>query len=228
MPGVAETVFLGVPPARARALCVFVHGRNQGPEEMEAAVIAPLLADCPDLEAQVAFALPRAGGGCWYRARAVDPLTEATRAELAQSLAGLAGVIGALRAAAPGQPLALAGFSQGACLSLEHAFAGPEAAQAPQALAALTGCRVGQGGGARPAALPPGLPVYLTAGSADPWIPLAAFAEAAAELGGAGAQLRADVLPDRPHEVSPAERAMLAALLSDLAAGRSPAFAAPR
>ena len=30
---------------------------------------------------------------------------------------------------------------------------------------------------ARPTGLPSGLPVYLSAGSADPWIPVAAFAE---------------------------------------------------
>lgn len=224
MPGVAETVFLGVPPARAKALCVFVHGRNQTPEEMEEAVIGPILAERPELGG-VAFALPRAGEKCWYRALAVDPLTETTRAELAQSLAGLAGVIGRLRAAAPGRPLLLAGFSQGACLSLEYAFSGEGP---PQALAAFTGCRVGQAGEARPAALPAGLPVYLSAGSADPWIPLPAFAEAAVEAGRAGARLRADVFPDRSHEVSAPERVLLATILTDLAAGRTPAFAAPR
>ncbi len=225
MPGVTDTLFLGAGPARAKALCVFVHGRNQGPEEMEASVIGPLLAEFPALGAEVAFALPRAADGSWYRALAVDPLTEATRAELAQSLTGLAGVIAALRAEAPGRPLALAGFSQGACLSLEHAFGGSEP---PQAVAAFTGCRVGRAGDARPAAIAAGLPVYLSAGSADPWIPLAAFAEAALALGQGGARLRADVFPDRPHAVSAAERALLATLLTDLAAGRAPAFAAPR
>ncbi|MFN6004922.1 MAG: hypothetical protein ACK47S_03055, partial [Paracoccaceae bacterium] len=64
MPGVADILFLGVDPAMAKVLCVFVHGRNQSPEEMEAAVIRRLSA--PD----VAFALPRADGKTWYTARA--------------------------------------------------------------------------------------------------------------------------------------------------------------
>jgi phospholipase/carboxylesterase len=219
MPGVADILSFGVDPAKAKALCVFVHGRNQSPEEMEAAVIRRLSA------ADVAFALPKAGDRTWYNARAVDPLTDATRAELATSLEGLAAAVSDLRAKAPGLPLVLAGFSQGACLSLEHAFTGQAA---PDAVVAFTGCRVGVASDDRPHALPSGLPVYLSAGSADPWIPVAAFADAVAELGQAEARLRCDVFPGRPHEVSDAEMAMLDGILSDLAAGRAPRMEAPR
>lgn len=219
MPGVADIVFRGADPARAKVLCIFVHGRNQSPEEMEAAVIGRLHAR------DVAFALPRAGDKSWYTARAVDPLTGTTRDELSTSLAGLSAVVSDLRARAGDRPLALSGFSQGACLSLEHAFTGQAA---PDCVVALTGCRVGAPTDDRPAALSAGLPVYLSAGSADPWIPLAAFAEAAAALGAARAQVRCDVFPDRPHEVSAAEIAMLDGVLLDLAAGRAPRLEAPR
>lgn len=219
MPGVADIVFLGVAPAKAKVLCIFVHGRNQSPEEMAAAVIRRLSAT------DVAFALPRAGDRTWYNARAVDPLTDVTRNELAASLAGLAEVIQDLRNAAPDLPLVLAGFSQGACLSLEHAFTGQSA---PDAVAAFTGCRVGVATDDRAAALLSGLPVYLSAGSADPWIPVAAFAEAVTELGRAEACLRCDVFPARPHEVSQAEIAMLDSILADLAAGQAPLMEAPR
>jgi phospholipase/carboxylesterase len=219
MPGVADILFRGVDPGRAKVLCVFVHGRNQSPEEMEAAVIRRLSAR------DVAFALPRAEGKTWYNARAVDPLTDTTRAELAASLDGLAATVSDLRSRATGLPLVLAGFSQGACLSLEHGFSGREA---PDAVVAFTGCRVGVGGDDRPASLPSGLPVYLSAGSADPWIPVAAFSETAAELGQAEARLRCDVFPARPHEVSAAEISMLDGILSDLAAGHAPRMEAPR
>lgn len=219
MPGVADILFRGVEPAKAKVLCIFVHGRNQSPEEMEAAVIRRLSAR------DVAFALPRAEGKTWYNARAVDPLMDTTRAELEVSLEGLAAAVSDLRGKAVGLPLVLAGFSQGACLSLEHGFRG----KAPvDAIAAFTGCRVGLVSDDRPAALPPGLPVYLSAGSADPWIPVAAFAEAAAELGQAEARLRCDVFPARPHEVSAAEIAMLDGILSDLAAGHAPRMEASR
>lgn len=219
MPGIVDTTFLGVPPERAKVLCIFVHGRGQSPEEMEATVIRRLSA--PD----VAFALPRADNKHWYVARAIDPLTEPTRAELAKSLNDLASVISDLRTRAPGVPLVLAGFSQGACLSLEHAFTGNAV---PDAVVAFTGCRVGVPDDDKRASLPSGLPVYLTAGDADPWIPVHAFAEAAAELGRAGARLRCDVFPGRSHEVSNAEIAMLETVLADLSAGRSPAMGAAR
>ena len=219
MPGVADILFRGVEPAKAKVLCVFVHGRGQSPEEMEAAVIRRLSAR------DVACALPRAGDKTWYNARAVDPLTDTTRAELAASLEGLASAVADLRGKAPGLPLVLGGFSQGACLSLEHAFTGHAA---PDAVVAFTGCRVGVTTDDRPAALPSGLPVYLSAGSADPWIPVSAFAETAAALGLAEARLRCDVFPARPHEVSDAEIALFDSILSDLAAGNSPRMEAPR
>lgn len=219
MPGIVDTIPLGVTPDRAKVLCIFVHGRNQSPEEMEAAVIRRL--STPD----VAFALPRADATCWYHALAVDPRTDTTKAELDRSLADLSALIRQVRASAPGVPLLLGGFSQGACLSLEHAFTGQDS---PDALVAFTGCRVGVQGDERPTSLMEDLPTYLTAGRADPWIPLHAFAEATAELGRGGARLRTDVFPGRGHEVSPAEITMLDSMLADLAAGRMPAMGAAR
>lgn len=218
MPGIVDHVRLGTPVTGARAICVFVHGRNQSPEAMAADVIRHLAAPV------VAHILPRAGDACWYRALAVDPLTDGTRAELAQSLADLGALIASLRAEAPGIPLLLGGFSQGACLSVEHAMAGGDA----DAVAALTGCRVGVATDTRAAAPRPGLPVYLTAGQDDPWIPLNAFAQATVELGRGGAVLRTDVFPGRPHQVAPAEIAMLDGMLADLTAGRAPRMEAPR
>jgi phospholipase/carboxylesterase len=219
MPGIVDIQRAGATADRARVLCILVHGRNQSPEAMEAAVVRHL--STPD----VAFALPRAGDKCWYRALAVDPLAEVTKAELAASLGDLAELVKGLRAEAPGKAVVLAGFSQGACLALEHAFTGKAP---PDAVVALTGCRVGVAGDDRPSHLRPGLPVYLSAGQDDPWIPLPAFAQAAVELGTGGATLRLDVFPDRPHEVSPPEIAMLDAVLSDLAAGRAPSFGGAR
>ena len=219
MPGIVDIKRLGATVDKAKVLCVFVHGRNQSPEEMETAVIGRLSAT------DVHFALPRASEQCWYKALAVAPLTEDTRKEIGGSLADLAALIRALRAQAPGRALVLAGFSQGACLSLEHAFTGTDR---PDAVMAFTGCRVGVATDDRPSRLNSGLPVYLTAGSDDPWIPLPAFAAAVVELGQAGAALRLDVFPARPHEVSAPEIAMLDTVLTDLAAGRRPTFEVAR
>ena len=213
----ADYLHHGAALGKARVTCVFVHGRGQSPEDMVEHVIRHL----PD---EAAFVLPRAEGRSWYAARAIDPLTDATRAELAAARAQVEGLLAELRAAS-GAPVVLAGFSQGACLSLEVACAGQGGAEA---IVAFTGCRVGRPEDARPAALPRGLPVYLSGGDDDPWIPVAAFAEAVADLGRQGAALRADVFPGRAHEVSAAERAVLASVLSDLAAGRQPAMEVAR
>jgi phospholipase/carboxylesterase len=219
MPGIADITSLGVAADRAKVLCIFVHGRNQSPEEMETAVIRRLTAS------DAAYVLPRALDKCWYNALAVDARSDITTDELGRSLSDLRGLVGRVRGMSPGVPLVLAGFSQGACLALEHAFGGTDS---PDAVVAFTGCRVGVPSDARPTGLMSGLPVYLSAGGADPWIPLHAFAEAVTELGRAGAKLRADVFPGRAHEVCDAEVAMLDRVLSDMAAGRTPAMEAPR
>jgi phospholipase/carboxylesterase len=73
---------LGSMSPEAKAICVFVHGRGQSPEEMQSHVLARLSAP------GVAYVLPRAPRGVWWDARAIDPLTPVTRAQLAVALAG--------------------------------------------------------------------------------------------------------------------------------------------
>lgn len=203
----------------ARAVCVLVHGRGQSPEEMQTHIVARLNAR------DVAFVLPRAPGGVWYAARAVDPLTDDTRAALSTALDHLSDDIALARTAFPDLPLVLAGFSQGACLALEYAFAG---LPAPAALVAFTGCRVGQPGDDRSHALPPDIPVYLTGSDADPWIPVTAFAETVLDLGQCRAKLRCDLFPGRAHEVCDTEVSMLQTILDDLACNKTPGMSALR
>ncbi|SHF92583.1 phospholipase/carboxylesterase [Kaistia soli DSM 19436] len=210
---------LGAKGPEAKAICVFVHGRGQSPEEMQAHVLARLAAP------SVAFILPRAPSGVWVEARAIDPLTPVARAQLSAALDHLAAAVAAARGELPRLPLLLAGFSQGACLVIEYLCAG---LPPPEALAAFTGCRIGIAADARAEQVPGRIPVYLTGGDADPWIPVAAFAEAAATLGRRGANLRADLFPGRSHEVSDPEIAMLETMLADLARGRAPRMEAAR
>ena len=207
MSDVTPPVLQGAALESASVACVFVHGRGQSPEAMQEHVLRRLGAQ------GVHFVLPRAVSGSWYAAKAVDALTPWTRTELSASLAGLRTIVQELPR---GLPLLLAGFSQGACLSLEYALAhGPWRG----GLMCFTGCRVGQVGDDRPSTALDGLPVYLSGSDADPWIPVQAFAEAAAELAGRRARLRCDVIPGRPHEVSDIEIGVLEAALSSLAAG---------
>jgi phospholipase/carboxylesterase len=180
---------------------------------MEAHVLARLSA--PD----VAFVLPRAQTGSWYAARAADPLTNGTRAALSQSLDQLLTDLRAAKARVPSVPVLLAGFSQGACLSLELVSReGPIV----DACAAFTGCRVGVAGDARPVADLGGLPIVLTGSEADPWISTKAWSEAAADLSTQGARLRVEIFPQRPHELCGAEIALLESVLAQLIAGAHP------
>jgi phospholipase/carboxylesterase len=205
MPGPAEesVLMLGAPLAAARAVCVLVHGRGQTPEDMVQQIARPVALD------DIAWMLPHAPGKSWYKARAVDALTDETRAELDASMARVRADMDAMVAA--GRPLVLAGFSQGACLSIELVLRGRVT---PRALVAFTGCRVGTPGCDRPSRPLDGLPVLLTGSDGDPWIPAAAFGDAAAELTQAGARLRAESFPGRPHEVSAPEIVLLRDMLA--------------
>jgi phospholipase/carboxylesterase len=163
---------------------------------------------------QAAFVLPRAASGSWYDARAIDPLSEITKSQVSSSLAQLRSIAADL---ATDKPVVMAGFSQGACLSIEYALRfGPWNG----ALVAFTGCRVGTPADHLPRADLSGLPSYLSGSDADPWIPLEAFSHAVQELGAARARLRADVFPQRGHEVTDSEIGVLERALNEL--GRGP------
>lgn len=204
---------LGAMPAHAQTLCVFVHGRGQSPEEMGEHVIARLR----NTTAHVV--LPRAPGGVWYDARAIDPLTAHSASQLEAALDAIdAAVDLAISEGAPGDRVVLAGFSQGACLALEYALRRPRRLRG---LVAFTGCRVGGALRAQAATFLDGLPAYLSCGDADPWIPLDPFFEAAQDVAQAGAALRVEVFPGRVHEVLDAEIAAFDAMLDDVAGSRA-------
>lgn len=196
----------GVPARDAARLCVFVHGRGQTPEDMVAHVVERL----PDDDTH--FILPRARDGAWYDARAIDPASTTTLAQLEAALDAIDDCIAIV--AADGGPAArpvLAGFSQGACVAIEYAMRRPSPLGA---LVALTGCRVGPPDDASPRRRLDGLPAYLSGSDADPWIPASAAFAAAADLAFCGARLRAESFPGRAHEVSDAEIEAFAMLLA--------------
>lgn len=204
----AQTVFFGAPAGDAAAVCVFLHGRGQSPREMIDTVLTRLAVP------GIRFLLPKAPRDAWYDARAVDPLTEATSAQLTEALSVVEAAVEDMRAGAAGVPLVVAGFSQGACLATEYLMRGGRA----DAAAILTGSRVGAGSEDLPRRDLAGLPVYASCGDDDAWIPLWAFQKAVSEMAAAGARLRSDILPGRPHHVSAEECAELSRFLAWIAA----------
>jgi phospholipase/carboxylesterase len=200
-------LFLGAEPGEALVHCIFIHGRTQSPEDMQEHVISRLKTE------GVAFILPRAEANSWYSARATEPLTAETRRQVDQSVLYVRGLVQDLENHR-GVPLLIGGFSQGACLALEYAM---RFGSWDGALASLTGCRVGTASCDLPFADLDCMPTYLTGSDKDPWIPVDAFANTAAVLARARSQLRCDVIPDRAHEVSGQEIAMLDEILAGLA-----------
>jgi predicted esterase len=197
------------PAAPPRLLCVLVHGRNQTPDDLAPLVVAARAAGAR-------IAMPVAEGKSWYDARAVEPLTPQTEAQLAASLAVLHRCILAVHD--PALPVLLAGFSQGACLVAEYLMRVGSADGA----CILTGARVGTTDDSLPVRAQPGVPVYLSGSDADPWIPIGSFEALGKDLHRAGARLRCDMLPGRKHEISVAEAAAFAEMAGALAAGRRP------
>ena len=205
-------VIAGAEPATARAVALLLHGRGQTPDYMCGAVLSRLrMADMHAI-------LPAAPGDSWYDARAVDPLTEATEAQLGAALDLVEEADAAARRACPGRPLILIGFSQGGCLAVEHLMRGGRA----DAAAMLTGCRVGAADDELPRADLAGMPAYCSNGDADPWIPTWAFQRAVGDLIASGARVRSDVLPGRDHEISDDEIRAVDALCTAVADAAAP------
>lgn len=198
----------GVALQSAAVVCVVTHGRGQTPEMMEKHIVSRLDAKV------VAYILPRAASGSWYDARAIDALTEKTANQLSTSLEQLK-LASAL--VPSGIPLVMAGFSQGACLTLEYGF---KYGSWRGAMVSFTGCRVGVPTDARSRSNLNALPVYLSGADQDPWIPIQAHAAAALELASMQSRLRTDVFPGRAHEVSDVEISVLDKALHQLASGR--------
>lgn len=205
-----DTVFAGAAPAAARVICIVMHGRGQSQQDMRDMIVSRVAV--PD----VRFVLPKSDGPGWYLARAIDPLTDDTRAQMQQGIDQITGLIAAARAAAPGVPVLLCGFSQGACLSAEILLRHPGIAEAA---CLFTACRIGTADDDLPIAALAGLPVYASCGDADPWIPAVAHLQMTGDLTRAGARIRSDMFPGRPHDVTGTEIAVLSGMLQALARG---------
>ena len=207
----AETIYHGATSDDAEVLCVVVHGRNQTQQDMLDSIVTRL-----DVTG-VRFALPKSDEDGWYAARAIDPLTEETNAELSHAVGQVAALIDAERSKAPGRPVLLCGFSQGACLSAELLMRHPTLVDGA---CILTACRVGAETDELPQAPLDELPIYASCGDEDPWIPQVAYHRMLVDLTRAGARIRTDMFPGRPHAVTDTEVANVAEMLHALAAGR--------
>jgi predicted esterase len=208
-PHVGQSILTaGPPPESAACTLVLVHGRGASAESILA------LAEALRIEGLAALA-PQAAGQSWYPNSFLAPLS-ANQPYLDSALRRLESIVaGLLKRGVPGERIALLGFSQGACLTLEFTARHP---RRYGAVMGLTGGLIGPPGTPRdyPGSLD-GTSVFLGTSDPDPHVPFERVRETAAVLArmGAGVELRR--YPGMPHTISEDELDACRALLGRLA-----------
>jgi predicted esterase len=200
----------GAPLAHARAVTILLHGRGGSADDI--ASLATVLATDG-----LTFLVPEATGHTWYPQRFLAPLT-ANEPWLGSALGVVATLVARATAAgvAPAR-IAIAGFSQGACLALEFVARTPTRYGAA---IAFSGGLIGPPDEPRPpvpAGSLAGTPVFLGCGDQDGHIPVASVEASAAVLRGLGGNVHMRIYPGMGHTINQDEIAAARALLSALA-----------
>lgn len=184
-------VAAGTPAAPA---AIFLHGRGGSAEDILS------LAEPLELGSWTRLA-PQAAGRSWYPRSFLSP-REANQPGLDSAHAVIESLMARLAAlGTPAERVALIGFSQGACLALDHACRFP---RRYRAVVAFTGGLIGDarepfaGAGALAST-----PISLSAGDPDPHVPWQRVEASARHLTELGALVSLDRYPGAPHAVLP-------------------------
>lgn len=201
------TLWHGPPPARAAAVTVLLHGRGRSAAEMiDLAARIDLPAMC-----FVALAAP---GGTWYPRSFLASFDE-NQPHLDAALERIERTVVELeRLGKRRDRIALAGFSQGACLASEYLFRRPGRWGG---LAALTGGILGPLDVARaPSGRLDGTRALFATADPDPWVPLVRVTQTADVFRAMGAEVEQRVYAGADHAITDdaidATRALLAPL----------------
>ena len=183
----------GPPPAEARLAAILVHGRGSSADDILG------LADELHLD-DVAWIAPEAAGQTWYPYSFLAPM-ERNEPGITSGLAVLSGLVDELGTAGiPPNRIALLGFSQGACLSLEFAA---RFARRYAAVVGLSGGLIGPAGTPRDyAGTLAGTPVFLGCSDIDAHIPLERVRESAEVFRRMGASVDERIYPRMGHTVN--------------------------
>ncbi len=180
-------------PEEADKTIILIHGRGGSPEDM-----LPLMRH---LKAGDAWILaPRAAGNTWYPYSFMAPAAQ-NQPYLDMALSAVDQVVKeALQAGFAYDRIYFAGFSQGACLTLEYAARN---ARHYGGIIAFTGGLIGatlnkdnyQGNFAD-------TPVHISAGDNDPHVPLSRIQETTEVLRALHADVHTEIYPGKPHSIS--------------------------
>jgi predicted esterase len=206
---------LGPPVSDARVAVILVHGRGGSPDDMIGLV--------QDLNApDVAYVAPSAAGGSWYPYSFLAPIQQ-NEPGLSSALQAMGDLVDTLvRQGMAHQRIAVLGFSQGACLSLEFAA---RHARRYAGVIGLSGGLIG----------PPGTPriydgrfdhtpVFLGCSDIDPHIPLERVHESAETFRRLGAIVDERIYPRMGHTINRDELEAVRAIVTNVPA---PAKLAP-
>jgi phospholipase/carboxylesterase len=204
------TVLAGAPLERASLAVVVVHGRDQDPGWMLENLVLQL--DLPN----AAFILPEAENNTWYPGRFFDREAE-NEPWVRRALACCTRAVGLAEAAGiPVERIALAGFSQGACLVAELLAREPR----PYAAAAiLTGGLFGTEEEVHvPRGSLDGLPMLITGHLDDDWVPVPRVERTAQLFREAHARVELAIHDDPEHQINEDEVAAVRRLLVEAGA----------
>ncbi len=190
-----NTLRFGAPLAKARGVVILVHGRGSSADD---------IADLANVFGtdDLAYLAPEATNGTWYPHRFLVPPAQ-NEPWLSSALAVIDTLVAeALAAGLPSERIALAGFSQGACLALEYVARHP---RRYAFVAALSGALIGPTDTARDAVDLKGTPVLIGCAERDAHIPLENVEHSAAALAAFNAGVTKQIFPGSAHTVFPSE-----------------------
>jgi predicted esterase len=202
----------GTAITNARAAMILIHGRGATAEDIYA-LGEEVAADLSG----VALLAPQAAGNAWYPQRFLAPLAQ-NEPYLTSALGVMGRLIAELNQAGLGTAnIALVGFSQGACLSLEFAA---RHAQRYGAVVGLSGAVIGPPGHPRDLeGSLAGTPVYLGCSDRDGHIPVGSVEETAGVMERLGGKVAKNIFPGMGHTINAEEVAAVRDLMRALSEG---------
>jgi predicted esterase len=195
----------GPEPARARLAIICIHGRGASAED--------ILTVADELELDdVAYLAPQAAGNTWYPYSFLAPLND-NQPGLNSALGVVAAIVNDLSAQQiPSERVAVLGFSQGACLSLEYAA---RHARRYAAVIAFSGGLIGPPGAPREyTGSMDGTPLFIGCSDIDPHIPVERVRDSAVVFRGLSAQVEERIYPRMGHTINGDEISRVRKLLA--------------
>jgi phospholipase/carboxylesterase len=206
MHSIQNTLRFGRPLKDARGAAILIHGR--GSSAADIAGLARAL-DASDF----AFLAPSATRGSWYPQRFLAPLSE-NEPQLSSALQTIEALVQeAVAAGVPRQRVALLGFSQGACLVLEHVY---RTGGGHAFAAALSGALIGPLDTPRPGRDLQRMPILLGCAEEDAHIPREHVEHSGRVLAGMNAAVNQQIYPGSAHTVFPEEIAWINARFAEV------------